>query len=103
MLCLFANHRAEIAYPHSFLLPLAKQLALIFQELDPRRQVSAVKIGVDPIAHLLQKVRHNLFHLGLKLHRRQQLNIYHSITLFNNPQRSCQFSQDHMVVPIVVI
>ena len=55
----FNNHRAEIAYSHSFLLPLAKQLALISQELDPHRPVSAVKIGVDSITHLLQKVRYN--------------------------------------------
>ena len=56
MLSFFANHRAEIVYLDSFLLPLAKQLALISQELDPHRQVSAVKIGINPVAHLLQKV-----------------------------------------------
>jgi len=56
MLSFFANHRAVIVYLDSLLLPLAKRLALIFQELDPHRQVSAVKIGVDPVAHLLQKV-----------------------------------------------
>ncbi|MBA7576292.1 hypothetical protein ES708_18131 [subsurface metagenome] len=35
----------------SSLIPLAKQLALTSQEMDPHRQVSAFNIGVYPVAH----------------------------------------------------